>query len=393
MFACQANVSSQTPSHSTNDSPPATGTHLQGASDDALAIDILTPCSYDAQIGCVTTEAFRAADVSKINPETISLGTTIAGISGSAVYAKETCAFRGQQNCVAAGPFFVGPPCSSSEYGCYLPTAPSIMQSFSNHTSLLVRTNGSDTKGDGSANAPFATPQRAFEVAYKSEGDFVIEIGEGTFQGVDLEVAGASEWPRRIAVRGAGSGLSKLGGINARGKDTNRADEKATSGKNVTVISNNSVNIGNIDARGGTSCCGSLGAAGIPGLIDLSGVVAGNVNIEGSRGTPQGGPASSDGGTLIALNSSIADILANGVTDNGDGIVSNGGIVNLTSSAVGNVYANGGSKLSIGCGAHGGRIYLKDSTLKGASLAGGSGQDANGEMCDGQMGSVRGSRQ
>jgi hypothetical protein len=393
MFACQANISSQTPAHSTNDSPSTSATNLQGAGDDALAIDILTPCSYDGQIGCVTTEAFKAADVSKINPESISLGTTIAGIAGSAVYAKEICVFRGQQNCVAAGPFFVGPPCSSSEYGCYLPTAPSIMQSFSNHTAVFVRTTGSDTKGDGSANAPFATAQKAFDVAYKSNGDIVIDLGEGTFLGIDLDLAGASEWPRRIAVRGAGAGVSKLGGINARGKDTNRADDKATSGKNVTITSNNSVNIGNIDARGGTSCCGSPGPAGIPGLIDLTGIVAGNINVEGSRGAPQANPASSDGGTVMAINSSIGDIAANGVTDNGDGLVSNGGIINLTSSAVGNVLANGGSKLSIGCGAHGGRIYLKDSTLKGASLAGGSGQDANGDICDGQMGSVRGSRQ
>jgi hypothetical protein len=95
----------------------------------------------------------------------------------------------------------------------------------------------------------------------------------------------------------------------------------------------------------------------------------------------------------VAVNSSIGDISANGVTDTGDGVVSSGGIINLTSSTAGSVYASGGSKLSIGCGAHGGRIYLKDSTLKGASLAGGSGQDANGEMCDGQMGMVRGSRQ
>ena len=326
LFACDANVASQSNSRSTNNSSEVSATNLQLASDGGLAIEVLTPCSYDGQVGCVTTDAFKAADVSKISPETLSIGTNIAGVSGTAVHATEICAFRGQQNCVAAGPFFVGPPCSSSEYGCYLPTAPSIMQSFALHKPLYVRMEGSDTKGDGSVNAPFATPQRAFDVAYKSDGDFVIDLGEGTFQGVDLDLAAANEWPRRIAVRGTGAGISKLGGIHAKGKDTNRAEDQATSGKNITIISNNSVHLGNIDARGGTACCGATGPAGIPGIIDLTGVVAGNINIEGSRGSSQGVPASSDGGTLMTVNSSIGDILANGVTDNGDGSVSSGGI-------------------------------------------------------------------
>jgi len=393
-FACQGNVASQSSNHSANNATPsASTTNLQGTNEGGISIDVLTPCSYDGQVGCVTTEQFKAAHVAKITPESIAVGTSIAGVSGAAVYATEICAFRGQQNCVAAGPFFVGPPCSSSEYGCYLPTTPSIMQSFALHAPLFVRSTGSDTKGDGSQNSPLATPQKAFEIAYKSSGDFVIDLGEGTFQGIDLDLASASEWPSRIALRGMGAGISRLGGIHAKGKDTNRADDKATSGKNISIISNNSIHLGNIDARGGTSCCGAVSSAGIPGLIDLTGVVAGNINIEGSRGAPQSVPTSTDGGTIVAVNSSIGDILANGVTDNGDGVVSSGGIINLTSSTAGSVYASGGSMLSIGCGAHGGRIYLKDSTLKGASLAGGSGQDANGEMCDGQMGMVRGSRQ
>lgn len=316
-----------------------TTVNLQGSDEGQLAIDVLTPCVHHGQVGCVTTDQYKACKASE---------------------------------------------CSS------LSDEPSVMQSFTHYRAIYVRQNGNDTQGDGNSSSPFATPQKAFDIAASSSGDIVIDIGEGLFGSIDL--SGVPEWPRRIALRGAGSGVSKLGGINAKGKDALLANDKPTAGKNVTIISNNTVHLGNIDARGGAWCCGSHGVATMSGLVELTGVVAGNINVDASRGFLDGHPAPADGGTVTAVNSSIGDITANGVTDTGDGAVSNGGIITLTSSAAAKVIANGGSKLSTGCGAHGGRVYLKDSKIKGASLAGGSGQDANGELCDGQMGFVSGSR-
>jgi hypothetical protein len=358
-----------------------------------VSIDVLAPCTVDGQVGCITTDQFKSADISNIDPETITLGTVIAGVYGKAIHARQLCSSRGQQNCVASGPFFVGPPCSSSEYGCYLPPAGPILQSFTTNTPIFVRANGNDQKGDGSVDQPFATPQRAFELAYKGTGDFVVDIGEGSFPEIDLKTLGATDWPSRIAIRGAGAGISKLAGINARGIDMTQTSESPSDGKNLSISSNSTINIGKIDARGGQVCCGAAVRAGHPGTIELFNVVTDDILIDGSRAANSNQQYSSDGGSLFASNSSLGHIFANGVTDNNDGQVSNGGIIKLASSAAGVIHANGGSRLAAGCGAHGGRVYLKDSTLEGAKLSGGSGHSGTGEMCDGQPGSVRGSRQ
>ncbi len=362
-------------------------------SDGTVSIDVLAPCTVDGQVGCITTDQFKAAEIAKIDPENLTLGTVIAGVYGKAIHATQLCSSRGQQNCVASGPFFVGPPCSSSEYGCYLPPAGPLLQSFASHTPVFVRVQGHDAKGLGSAEQPFATPERAFAFALKGTGDFVLDIGEGSFPEIDLNKLGATDWPSRIAIRGAGAGISKIAGINARGLDMTQASETPSDGKNLSISSNSTINIGKIDARGGQVCCGATARAGHPGSIELYNVVTDDILIDGSRAVNLSQQNSSDGGSLFASNSSLGQIFANGVTDNNDGQVSNGGIIKLTSSAAGVIHANGGSRLAEGCGAHGGRVYLKDSTLEGAKLSGGSGHTSTGEMCDGQPGSVRGSRQ
>lgn len=360
--------------------------------DGTVSIDVLAPCSVDGQVGCITTDQFKAADTSNVGPDNLTLGTVVAGVHGKTVPATEICTYRGQQNCIVAAPFLVGPPCSSGDYGCFLPPPDQILQSFSDHIPVLVRTTGHDQTGNGSTDQPFATPQRAFEFALKGDGSFVIDIGEGLFPKIDLQLAGATNWPSRIKIRGAGAGVSKIAGIDARGANMTQASEIPSNGKNLSITSNNTINLGKIDARAGQVCCGTKSRAGQPGSLEFWNVVADDIQIDGNRAASPIPYASSDGGALTATNSTLGEIFANGVTDTSDGQISNGGIIKLTSSAVGVIHANGGSRLAIGCGGHGGRVYLKDSTLAGAKISGGSGHDEKGEMCDGQPGMVRGSR-
>jgi hypothetical protein len=333
-----------------NSSCADTQSSLHLTAEPIVSIDVLTPCSYPGQPACLSTDEFKASDSSEQSSEVKS------DVDPASMQSIET--------------------------------------GFSSHTPIFVRLSGSDDQGDGTAAAPFATPQKAFELAYSSVGDFVLDIGEGDYQGVNLGIAAANEWPKRIAIRGAGAGagVTKLGGIHAVGEHAKRSDKIPTSGRNITIISNNSIQLGPIDARGGKACCNKNEPSATPGTVELLGVVAGTINVEGGRGPINGSLTPSDGGTITAVYSSLGDLLANGVNDNGDGIISNGGIINLISSQANIISANGGSKLSEGCGAHGGRVYLKNSSIKGANLSGGSGQDGNGDLCDGQLGSVRTSK-
>lgn len=46
---------------------------------------VYQPCSKDGQVGCVTTDAFKAADMTLIRPEIILTGRIIAGVAGTVV--------------------------------------------------------------------------------------------------------------------------------------------------------------------------------------------------------------------------------------------------------------------------------------------------------------------
>jgi hypothetical protein len=62
----------------------------------------LPDCALDGEIGCSTTSAYRAAEMTQVVAPNIKSGITIAGVSGSyAGGAPATCASDGEVDCVA----------------------------------------------------------------------------------------------------------------------------------------------------------------------------------------------------------------------------------------------------------------------------------------------------
>lgn len=61
-------------------------------------------CTQDGQVGCVTTESFKAADLSLAKSEFILAGKTMAGVSGAAPARPATCSSDGEMGCVVVGP-------------------------------------------------------------------------------------------------------------------------------------------------------------------------------------------------------------------------------------------------------------------------------------------------
>ena len=64
---------------------------------------------------------------------------------------------------------------------------------------LFVTISGNDTTGNGSLAAPYATAQKAYDVALVGSGDYVIRLGVGSFA-----VTTTAAWPQRIGVSGVG---------------------------------------------------------------------------------------------------------------------------------------------------------------------------------------------
>jgi hypothetical protein len=223
-------------------------------------------------------------------------------------------------------------------------------------------------------------------------GDVVLDFGAGSFGGVDLNAAGASEWPSRIAVRGAGATQSFLGGINGNGADEiydyefGYIIESAAYGKNISIVSTNTINIGNISANGGNG----TDTVGGGGLVNLQYCDSGNI----SNGCGVGNPGSgNDAGAVVLVNSTSGNIssygggqsisLTNSISDNISSYGLSGGSGGSTSCEVilvntisGNITSNGGSGAYNG--ANGGNITLTNSTARNINSYGGGGSDGVG---------------
>ena len=179
---------------------------------------------------------------------------------------------------------------------------------------IYLRTSGSDSVGDGTSNNPIASAQLAFEMAYHAAGDRVIDLGEGNFGGVDLNLANANEWPSRIFVQGASVTLSNLGGINASGPGIGGQAEwdsyaidvvgHAPNGKNLFISGNNQINLGNIFSNGGQIYYGSA-SGGNGGSITLENVKAEEIIVDGGYGHIDGGS-----GGLVQLTNSTASLIS-----------------------------------------------------------------------------------
>lgn len=164
------------------------------------------------------------------------------------------------------------------------------MADLSTYTPIYIRTTGNDATGNGSLAAPFATAQKGFQTAYLATGNRVLDLGTGSFGGVDLNVAFVptqfqvgedhneqpifetqilkpTEWPVRIAVQGVSASASNLGGIDGRGGYIP-----------ISVIGNKTANLGDVTSNGATWNSLFLGFAGVS-LVDC---VAGNIKANGN---------------------------------------------------------------------------------------------------------------
>jgi len=233
------------------------------------------------------------------------------------------------------------------------------MADLSGYSPIYVRSNGNDATGDGSIGSPFLTAQKAFEVAYAGSGNKVLDFGAGNFGGVDLNVANASEWPNRIAVRGAGATQSFLGGIDGNGidavfdYDTNTEITPGTSGNNISVVSDKSINLGDIYANAGDVTPGQNGLSA--GSISLTDTVSEDIYSNGGKTEGFG-----DGGSINLINSTCKDIYTNASGDNTGGT---GGSVTLVNSISRDIISNGNDSFSMQAG-NGGSITLTNSTSR-----------------------------
>ena len=258
---------------------------------------------------------------------------------------------------------------------------------------IYVSSNGNDISGVGTQSSPLLTSQKAFERAYVLSGEIIIKLGTGNFGGVNLSDANATQWPIRIKLYGEGATQSFLGGINGDALTGEGAD-----GRNISIISNKTVDLGDISSNGGFSANGgsivltSIGASGSitanggpgsafygtdGGTIILTDSVSGPLTANGGSGHWGGG----GGGTITLTDSVSGPISANGVDalnwDVGGGAGGGGGTITLTKSTSGGaIRADGGS--SFHYGGPGGSITLTDSTSNEViSANGGDGKDNN----------------
>jgi hypothetical protein len=232
----------------------------------------------------------------------------------------------------------------------YTPTSP---------TTIYVADGGSDNN-DGTEAHPLANPQRAFEMAYywAEESARTIHIDSGSFGAVNLNIAYADNWPVTIQIKGVSSATSSIGGIIAVGNDmvfdygANAVVSNPTDGKNVTVISDNTVNLGNIITTGGNSGVNGVGVADIisggnSGNIVLTNCTAGVLVTDGGGqfySSTNGGVGST--GSVTITNSTVSDIYAVSATLAGNelsGSSGNAGVISLTDSTAGGIYASASS--------------------------------------------------
>jgi hypothetical protein len=63
-------------------------------------------CAENGSIGCVTTETYKAADLTNLSASNIKSGVTIAGVTGTVTQSPGNCENDGALGCVVLGPSF-----------------------------------------------------------------------------------------------------------------------------------------------------------------------------------------------------------------------------------------------------------------------------------------------
>jgi hypothetical protein len=122
-------------------------------------------CSENGSIGCVTTETYKAADLTNLSASNIKSGVTIAGVTGTVTQSPGDCWANGQQGCVVNGSYFAGTMCLGNDSNCFIDDfgGPTNLLKAVNYSSILTNASNirrgvtiSDVTGtldDCSANA------------------------------------------------------------------------------------------------------------------------------------------------------------------------------------------------------------------------------------------------
>lgn len=232
-------------------------------------------------------------------------------------------------------------------------------------TIIYIRTNGDNDTGDGSEALPYLTAQKAFDVAVVGSGPHLLNFGIGNFGGVTL----TQDWPSRIAVVGVNATQSFLGGINGNGTDavtdfdTYTIVLPATNGKNISIVGNNSINLGTITTNGAyggdTNYDFINGSNG--GNVYLTNIYASNITATGGTGGNLNGGNGGNGGNITLNGCSVNELTANGGLVSYVGNGGRGGDVELTDSSCGNININGSDGDASGVGGSGGNVLLTNS--------------------------------
>ena len=245
---------------------------------------------------------------------------------------------------------------------------------WSTYIPIYVRSTGNDTNSGLTTLLPVATVQHAYDIAYGMSGNIVLDLDTHTYTGIRL----TADWPSRIGIRGVSASTSLLGGLNANGTDDDYSGNgNALNGFNVTLTSDNTVNLGSVSNLGGMGGTGdSLGWGPTnPGALALTGCTTLSISNDGNGST---GEDQSSGGGSVALTFSKTGYISS-VGGNGDGVGGGGGSVQLINSTSGNISVDGGTDYYAGGG--GGYISLLNSNSGNLSVNGGtseSGEDYNG---------------
>lgn len=151
---------------------------------------------------------------------------------------------------------------------------------------LHVSASGSDTTGDGSLNAPYATAQKAFDVAFAGTGNYVLMFGVGNFG----TVLCPSGWPERVAVAGMGMHVSFINSIQAESLGISGAP-----GAEVSIHGNGAITLAEVHSRGAEGATASAGGDG--NSIKLWDVGYSAISVDGGMGGVETDPGiSGDGG-------------------------------------------------------------------------------------------------
>lgn len=286
------------------------------------------------------TIAFNCWDEAASSYNTVSVDATTSGATTDCELAEALV------NLINADPNFYG----TASYSC---TGPAPEVTITSPTQCGDSDNGQNWYKDYSGDAfipPVAESVFNLILATPGTGLFVLDFGTGNFGGVNLReiyitdcATYSGSWPSRIAVRGSGSSLSNLGGVDGQGIPG------TTDGFSINIISDLSINLGDINSGGANGNTDPTTISPTAGNnITLTDCVCNNISSTAGYNVSPGYWAenvSDNGGNIVLNNVTCNNIDANGADGLSDGTVfgSSAGNITITSGTItGYINAKGG---------------------------------------------------